>query len=344
MHWSKPFTMIEAHAEGEIGRVVTEGMPDIPGPTMADKLEFMNADGDSLRRYLVQEPRGFAQMSTILLPPSTREDADVGFIVLQGDKAHAMSGSNCICAATVLLETGMIRMREPETTIVFDTAAGLISARAHCRAGKCVRVELEMSPCYVDRMDAQVEVDGFGEARLSIAFGGVFYALMDAEQFGLAIDSESARQLVDAGSRTHRAVNRQLDIAHPEVPGLTGLSYVMFTGYDDERNLKNATIMPPGRVDRSPCGTGTSARLALMHARGEADIGDSFVARSIIDSEFQAKLISDARVCGRPAVIPGISGRGWMHGMRQIGIDPSDPYQEGYVVSDCWGDAFDLLN
>jgi len=344
MRWSKTVTMIEAHAEGEIGRIVTEGIIDVPGRTMAEKLHYMNAEGDAMLRFLVQEPRGFAQMSTVLLPPSTRPEAHAGLIVLQGDKAHAMSGSNCICAVTVLLETGQVEMNEPYKTVVLDTAAGLVTARATCRDGKCERVEIEMPPCYLHDMDASVDVEGLGEVKFSVAFGGIYYALADPAQLGLEIRPESARKLVDAGMCIQRAINRTMNIRHPEIDGLSGLSYLMFISRNQRGEQNGATIMPPGRIDRSPCGTGNSARCALMRVAGEIDLGESYIARSIIDSKFNVTLLRDTRVAGLPAVVPSISGRGWIHGIHQIGVDPSDPYQQGYMVSDCWGDAFDLLN
>ncbi len=344
MRWSKTVTMIEAHAEGEVGRVVTGGIVDVPGATMIEKLHYMNNDGDQLRRFLVFEPRGSAQMSTVLLLPSTTAPAHVGMIVLQGDKAHAMSGSNAICTVTVLLESGIIEMQEPETTIVLDTPAGLVSAVAQCANGKCVNVEIEMPPSYISALDTQVNVERFGNVKLSIAFGGIFYALVDPAKLGLSIEAKSARALVEAGSAIQRAANEQLSIEHPEHRQLNGLSYVMFISKTHDGDLKNATIMPPGRVDRSPCGTGSSARLALMYAKGDIQVGDSFRARSIIDSCFDVKLLRTTKIYGQTAVIPAIKGRGWIHGMRQIGVDPSDPYPDGFFVSDCWGEAFDLLN
>ena len=344
MHWSKSVTMVEAHAEGEVGRVVTAGVINIPGSTMIEKLHYMNNDGDALRRFLVYEPRGCAQMSTVLLLPSTTPEADAGMIVLQGDKAHAMSGSNAICTVTVLLETGIIEMKEPVTEVVLDTPAGLVSAKAHCLHGKCEHVELEMTPSYVDNMDVEIEVQGYGKVVISIVFGGIFYALVDPSTVGLSIEPDFARSLVDAGSKIQRAANQQLEIFHPEFEALNGLSYVMFISNTDDGKLKGATIMPPGRVDRSPCGTGNSARLALMHAKNQVRVGDSFTALSIIDSQFQVKLLRTTEIYGHLAVVPSIAGRGWIHGMHQIGIDPSDPYPEGYLVSDCWGEAFDLIN
>ncbi len=344
MRWSKTVTMVEAHAEGEVGRIVTGGVIDVPGTTIGEKLRQLNEVDDRLRRFLVFEPRASAQMSTCLIFPPTRPDADIGFIILQGDKAHAMSGSNSICLTTVLLETGMLPMTEPETIVRIDTASGLVTARATCRNGKCERVTLTMNPSYVDRLDAVVDVEGYGKVTLDIAYGGIFYALIDPAQLGLEIRPDQARRLVEAGSAIHRAVNAQLEIAHPEIAGIRGISYTMFVGHNAEGELKGATIMPPGRIDRSPCGTGNSARLAVAAARGLAKPGDSFVARSIIDSTFEVTYAHDTTVAGRPAVQPIISGRGWIHGIHQVGLDPTDPYPLGYSVADTWGDAFDLMS
>lgn len=344
MRWSKTVTLIEAHAEGEVGRIVTGGVVSVPGQTIADKLIHINEVDDSLRRFLVFEPRASAQMSTCLIFPPTRPDADIGFIILQGDKAHAMSGSNSICLTTVLLETGMLPMVEPETIVRIETASGLVTARATCHNGKCERVTLTMNPSYADQLDAVVDVEGFGKVKLDIAYGGIFYALVDPAQLGLEIRPDQAKRLVEAGSAIQRAVNAQLTIAHPEIEAIKGISYTMFNSVNEAGELKGATIMPPGRIDRSPCGTGNSARLAVAAARGLARPGDVFTARSIIDSTFEVTYAGDTTVAGRPAVQPIISGRGWIHGIHQIGVDPTDPYPLGYSVADTWGDAFDLMN
>ena len=344
MQWKKTITMVEAHAEGEVGRIVTSGVNDIPGDTMLEKMNYINQVDDSLRRFLVFEPRGYAQMSTNLIFDPINKDADIGFLILQGDKAHAMSGSNSICLVTVLLETGRIEMKEPETTVTLDTPAGIVRATASCKNGKCERVSLDMTPSYADQLDAIIDLEGLGKVTVDIAFGGIFYALIDPSQFDLKILPENARQLVDIGTRIHRAVNEQLEISHPELESIKGISYTMFVGHDDEGEMKGATILPPGRIDRSPCGTGNSARLAVMEARGQIKVGEILKARSIIDSEFQVEIISKKTIAGKPGILPRISGRGWIHGIHQVGIDPSDPYPLGYKVSDCWGDAFDLLS
>lgn len=334
--------MVEAHAEGEVGRVVTGGVLDIPGATMMEKLAYLNETDDSLRRFLVFEPRGYPAMSTNLVFPPTRPDADAGFIVLQGDRAHAMSGSNSICVTTALLETGALKMKEPETVVRLDTAAGLVTATATCRDGKCERVRLAMNPSYAHDLDVTVDVDGIGKVKVDIAFGGIFYALIDPKQLGLKINPDSARALVQAGIATHRALNKKVKVVHPENPGLNGIAYTMFVDRD-EKGLIGSTVLPPGRLDRSPCGTGNSARLAVRHARGEVKPGDRIVARSVIGSTFEVGFLGTTKVAGREAVLPEISGRGWIHGIHQVGVDPSDPYPQGYLLADIWGDGFDLL-
>lgn len=344
MRWSKTVTMIEAHAEGEVGRVVTGGVLDVPGDSMLEKMNYINNEDDSLRRFCVFEPRGYASMSTNLLFPPCRPDVDAGFIILQGDKAHAMSGSNCICVVTVLLETGQVPMQEPETTVKLDTPAGLVTATATCRNGKCEKVALDMVPTFVEALDVDVDVPGLGTVRVDTAFGGVYYALIEAKQLGLTIEPSSARALVDAGCRIHRTLNEQVQVQHPLYPTINSFAYMMFVDRRDDGDLLSATVLPPGRLDRCPCGTGNSALLAVRHARGEAQQGETLTARSIIDSCFDVSFVGETTVGDRVAVLPRISGRGWIHGIHQIGVDPNDPYPQGYLLSDTWGDAFDLLN
>lgn len=343
MRWTKTLNMVEAHAEGEVGRVITSGVLDIPGESMLDKMTYLNEVDDSLRRFCVFEPRGYAQMSSNILLPPTRPDADAGFIILQSDQAHAMSGSNCICVATVMLETGILPIQEPSTTIRFDMPAGLVTATADCKDGKCERVHLDMNPSYVHQLDLEVTTE-FGTIKVDIAFGGIFYGLIDVGQLDLEIIPENARKLVEIGCAVHRAINATTEIVHPEHSNLKGLAYTMMVGRRSDGNLVGATVLPPGRLDRSPCGTGNSARMAVMHARGEIQPGDQYSAYSIIGSRFDMTVAGITEVAGRPAVLPKVSGRGWIHGMHQIGIDPSDPYPQGYSVADCWGDAYDLLS
>jgi len=344
MRWSRAVAMIEAHAEGEVGRVVTSGLPVIPGTTPAEQMRHLNEVDDSLRRFLVFEPRGAAAMSTNILVPKSLAQADAAFMILQPDKVHAMSGSNSICVATVLLETGMVPMREPETVLHLETPAGLVTATATCKNGKCQRVSLGMTPAFVERLDHIAEVPGLGKVKLDIAYGGCFYALAEAGQFGLEITPENARKLVDIGMRIQQVLNRATQIVHPEIPAIRGISYTMLTGWNADGQPTGATILPPGRVDRSPCGTGNAARMAVRHARGEVVVGATVSARSIIGGTFDVQLTGLTHVAGRPATLSRVSGRGWIHGTHTIGLDPTDPFPHGFLLTDTWGEALDLLN
>jgi proline racemase len=330
-------TMLDVHAEGEIGRVLTGGAPLIPGASMAEKMHYINTVDDSLRRFTVYEPRGTAGTTVNVLLPPTRPEADAAFLILQADRAHAMSGSNSMCVVTALLETGMVPMTEPETRVTLDTPAGLVVATATCRNGRCERVSLDMVPSFAAELDVSLDVPGLGRVRLDIAFGGVFYALVDARAAGLAITRANARALVEAGSLIKNAVNAAVRIVHPEIPEIDHVSYVMFCDREEDGSLRGATIVLPGRCDRSPCGTGNSARLAVMHARGEVAVGQTLRARSVIDSEFTVGITGTTTVAGRSAVLPRIVGRGWIFGVHQVGLDPTDPYPHGFTLADMWG-------
>ncbi|MCC7282200.1 MAG: proline racemase family protein [Acetobacteraceae bacterium] len=340
MRWSRMMTLVDAHCEGEIGRVVTGGGPILPGATMLERMNFLNgprgSEGDSLRRFLVFEPRGMAHQTVNLLQPPCDPAADAAFIVLQADRAHAMSGSNAICVTTVLLETGMVRMAEPETVVRLDTPAGLVVARAACRDGKCVRVALEMPASFAPALDQVVTVEGVGDVKFDLAFGGVFYALVDVAALGRRIEPEQLRALVGIGARVLPAAEAKLAPKHPTMPALSGISYVMFCG-EDEQGWRTCTIVNPGRADRSPCGTGSSARLAATHARGLLKPGQRIVSRSIIGSRFDVSVARQTSLGDVEAIVPRIEGSGWIHGTAQLGVDPSDPFQLGFALPDIWG-------
>jgi len=337
MRWKQTLQLAEVHCEGEIGKVITGGVLGIPGATMLDKMNHINEVDDSLRRLVTLEPRGCLQMSVNLLLPPTRPEAHAGFIVLQADKAHPMSGSNCICVVTALLELGMVPMQEPETTVVLDTPAGLVTARAQCADGRCLSVSLDMVPAFVEHLDLAIESEQFGSVNIDVAFGGVYYALIDVAQTGLSIVPEHARALADAGVALKDEINRQLNIQHPLLPSVNEVAYVMFRNRLDARTYQTCTTLPPGRVDRSPCGTGSSANLATLAARGLVRAGDQLVSRSTIGGQFQVELLGHAEVGGRPAVLPRVTGRAWLYGLQQLGVDPDDPLAAGFMLSDTWG-------
>jgi proline racemase len=340
MRWKKTLQLVDVHCEGEIGKVITGGVVDIPGKTMLDKMNHINEVDDSLRRLVTLEPRGCLQMSVNLLLPPTRPEAQAGFIVLQSDKAHPMSGSNCICVVTALLELGMLPMQEPETTVVLDTPAGLVTAKAQCEDGRCLSVALDMVPSFVEQLDAPIETAEFGTIKADIAFGGVYYALVDVAQVGLSIAPENARELATLGVRLKEVINQQVQVQHPLFKELNDVAYVMFRNRVDARTYQTCTTLPPGRVDRSPCGTGSSANLATLAARGLVEVGDQLVSRSTINGEFQVQLLGLTDVAGKPAVLPRVKGRAWIYGIQQLGVDPDDPLSAGFMLSDTWGPAF----
>ena len=339
MRSTRSYTAVEVHAEGEQGTCYIGSVFEVPGASMRDKLHHINEVDDSIRKFLCFEPRGRPQTSANLVFPSLDPRAAAGFIICQADRAHAMSGSNTICVVTALLETGTVTMVEPETTLVLETAAGLIQVTATCRDGRCERVTFDGVPSFVEALDVPLRVPGLGDILVDVAYGGCYYVMVDPAQFGIKLDRGSARQIVDAGTAISLAARQAITVQHPEIPEINFISYVMLTGDDDPSNgsLRGATVLS-GRVDRSPCGTGNCARLAVMAARRVAEVGSRFVARSLIDSEFIVEMIGETTVGGRPAVLPRISGRGWVVGTRTSTIDPADPYPLGYVLSDVWGD------
>jgi proline racemase len=276
-------------------------------------------------------------MTVNLLLEPTRPDADAGFIVLQADKAHPMSGSNCICVVTALLESGRVRMVEPETVVRLDTAAGLITARAHCREGRCLSVSLDNVPAFVLAVDARVKTPRWGDIRADIAFGGVFYALVDVSEIGLTIAAGNARALAEAGIEIKALLKQQVKVAHPEIAGLDEIAYVMFRDLDPDGAVRTCTTLKPGRVDRSPCGTGSSANLAALHARGEVKTGDHRISRSIIGGTFRVEVLGETTVGNHRAVLPRITGEAWVYGREELRIDPRDPFARGFALSDSWG-------
>jgi proline racemase len=327
---------VDAHAEGELTRVVVGGLPPARPASMAERrLELMADDG--LRRYLLGEPRGQLCLHAVLVYPPSDPAADVGIVIMESTDYPAMSGSNAICAATVLLETGMVEMTEPETVFTLETPAGLVPVRALCAGGRCERVEFENVPAFVADLDVAVRVPELGEIVVDIAFGGAFFALLDGSSLGVELVPEQAERISELGRRVTAAVAEQYPVSHPERPDLHSVTFTTVTGPPRAGgDGRNATVINPGRLDRSPCGTGTSARMAVMHARGELAEGEDFVHESIISTRFTGRIEGAARVGGRAAIRPSISGRGWVTGTHQIGRDRHDPLGRGFGLADTW--------
>lgn len=336
MRWTRTLQTVDVHCAGEIGRVIAGGVLNVPGATMSEKLRHLNEVDGSLRRFLCSEPRSGPAGSFVLLTPATRPEAQAGMIVLQPDMAHAMSGSNAICAATALIETGMVPTAEGETTVTLDTAAGLVEARAEVRGGKAVSVTLAMPPAFLLTRGALSTAE-WGEIPYEISFGGVFYALIDAAAVGLTLTPENARELGRIGCLLRDRIEAAAPPRHPLDDALNGLAYVMFRAPEPDGAVRTATTMRPGRIDRSPCGTGSNANMAARLARGEVRVGDRVVSRSVIGGEFTAHLTGATEIAGLPAACCTVTGSAWIYAMTQIGLDPSDPFPEGFHLSDAWG-------
>lgn len=338
MRWSRVLTVVDCHAEGEVGRVITGGVGQVPGTTMFDKKLHLEAEMDAIRRLILFEPRGAVWHNANILLPSNHPEAQMGYVILETTEYPAMSGSNTMCVATVLLETGILPMVEPVTELTLESPAGLIRVRCVCRDGKVTSVRLVNQPAFCYHIDAPVEVDGLGTIPVSVAYGGMTYALVDAAALGFAIEPSEARDLCLLGQQIKTAAAAQLAVAHPDNPAMPGLTNTEFMGPVRREAgrlvARNTVVVSPGRCDRSPCGTGCSARLALMHAKGEMAPGDTLVHESITGSRFICEIDGLTRVGPYDAVIPAIAGQAWITGLAQIGLDPSDPYPEGFTLTD----------
>jgi trans-L-3-hydroxyproline dehydratase len=337
MRSRRAITVVGCHAGGEIGNVVVGGVLPPPGATVLEKMQALARD-DSLRRLLLREPRGSVAVHANLVVPPTRADCDAGFIIMEPTEYAAMSGSNTMCVATVLLETGMVPMREPETMLRLEAPAGIVEVTASCRDGKCESVELRNVPCFADRLDAALEVDGLGTLTVDVAFGGMWYAIADARALGFSLEPSEARELSLAGERIRAAAREQLPCAHPEKPEIAGVSIVQIA--EPWQGIgavsRNAVVVAPGRLDRSPTGTGLCARMAVLHARGAMKVGDAMEHASVLGSTFAGRIVSETSVGERPAIVPAVRGSAWITGITQVLVDPADPFPEGYLLPDTW--------
>jgi proline racemase len=340
LHLDRVITVVGAHAEGEVGRVITGGILPPRGATMFERMETLQREHDWVRQMLLFDPRGSVNTAINLVTPPCRADADIGMIVIESDYYVPMSGSNLICTVTAVLETGMLPMREPRTIVQVDTPAGLVEVAAECVNGKCRRVTFQNVPSFVMHRDAQIEVDGLGTLRVDVAYGGMIYVIVDADLLGFALAQDEARDLVACGERIKAAAATQLSSIHPENPRIHTVNQTLFAGpvrpVDGGKRSKNAVVVSPGRIDRCPCGTGTSARLALLHARGEISSSETFFHESILDTVFESRVKATAKAGALDAVIPEVSGRAWLTGVSYYGVDPEDPFPNGYRLNDTW--------
>jgi proline racemase len=301
---------------------------------MLEKAKYVRDNLDHLRTFLVHEPRGHGNMYASLIVPPSVEGADVGVVYLEVGGYPSMCGHGTIAICTALVETGMVEAREPETEIALDTPAGLVRASVTVKDGQAESVTIQNVPSFLYGTDVEVRVPNLGRVKLDIAYGGNFCAILPAESVGLEIVPERANDLMAWGTAIWMAVDEQVDVHHPEEPGIDCVNYVQFTApaSDPRAAMKNAVVAPPTSLDRSPCGTGTSARMAALHAQGRLDLGEEFVHESIIGSLFTGVLVEEARVGEYEAVIPTITGSAYITGIQQFMLDPRDPFPAGFLL------------
>lgn len=341
---------IEVHAEGEPGRIITNAAGLVEGATMAERFAYCRDHLDGLRRAILREPRGYPGLCAVFLLPPVNPGSDFGIVVLEQGGFTPMSGSNTMCAVTAAVESGIVGITGPETEVVIDTAIGTVRAVAHIEAAKVTAVTVANVPSWVVALDAPLQVQEFGEVRADIVFGGQFFAQVRAADLGLDLDPENGKALARAGALIKLAAWEQVEVRHPLNPDIDRVNLVMLHSGDrvEGRPSQNTVVLTNGRLDRddpstwtgaldrSPCGTGTSARMAALHARGQLALDEDFVHRSIIGSEFIGRLTGETEVAGRPAVLPTVTGRAWITGRSTWTLDPTDPFPEGYTVGDIW--------
>jgi proline racemase len=331
MRASRYFAAVDSHTEGMPTRVITGGVPALPGATMLERKLWFEAHMDDVRLLLMREPRGHSAMSGAILQPPTRPDADWGVLFIEVSGCLPMCGHGTIGVATVLVETGMVPVTEPETVVSLDTPAGLVVVRVAVEDGRARSVTLRNVPAFAYALDQVVEVDGLGAIPYDMAFGGNFYAIVDAPAAGVVVDPSQNEELIEVGARIMDAIEAVARPVHPEDDRIAGCHHVVLhVPGTDGAHARAATSIHPGWLDRSPCGTGTSARLAQLHARGALGVGEAFVNESVIGTRFTGRIVEETEVAGRPAIVPEITGRAWITGMGQYLLADDDPFPAGF--------------
>ncbi|AEQ51231.1 trans-3-hydroxy-L-proline dehydratase [Pelagibacterium halotolerans] len=339
MRSSKVIHVVGCHAEGEVGDVIVGGYAPPPGETIWEQARWIATD-DRLRNFVLNEPRGGVFRHVNLLVPPKDPRAAMGWIIMEPIHTPPMSGSNSICVSTVLLDTGIIEMTEPETRFFLEAPGGLIEVVAACENGKATSIRVTNHPSFAAKLDAVIEVEGVGSLRVDTAYGGDSFVLVDAQQLGFSLVPDEAHDLASMGMKLTRAATEQLGFVHPTNPDWSHISFCQFTApvakIDGVKTGRNTVAIEPGKLDRSPTGTGCSARMAVLHARGELSVGEAFHGVSIIGSRFACRIERETTMGGSPAIIPSISGRAWITETKQLMLDPSDPWPEGYRIGDTW--------
>jgi proline racemase len=341
---------VDAHAAGEPGRVIVGGVEDIPGETMFHKMTWLQTNRDDLRLQMLREPRGYPAANCNLILPSNHPEADAGYVIMEQVEYPGMSGTNTMCVVTVLLETGMLPMVEPVTELTLEAPAGLIRVTAACRDGKVTGVTFRNVPAFATHLDTPVEVPQLGTVRVDVAYGGMFYVIADAQPFGLRLTPDEGSDITRITEMIKAAAADQLPVVHPDQPGFAGITIGQLSGpaHDPANSRRNVVTVSTGTldwerpatwtgaIDRSPCGTGTCARMATLVAKGQLDVGDTFRHEGILGTVFTGRVEEETAVGPYRAIVPSITGQAWITGFADYVVDPTDPFPDGFTVGDIW--------
>ena len=340
MHSIKTIHVISAHAEGEVGDVIVGGVTPPPGATLWEQSRFIAKD-QTLRNFVLNEPRGGVFRHVNLLVPPKNPEAAAAFIIMEPEDTPPMSGSNSICVATVLLDGGILPMQEPVTEFVLEAPGGLVKVRAECEGGKARRIFVQNLPSFAQKLGVALEVEGFGTLTVDTAYGGDSFVMVDAAAMGFSLTPDEAHDLARLGAKITKAATEAIGFHHPTNPDWRHFSFCQFAGpltrEADGLRMGSAVAIQPGKIDRSPTGTALSARMALLHAKGLMGMQDRLTQVSLIGSTFTGRILGQTMVGDHPAILPEISGRGWITGIHQHMLDPSDPWPAGYRLTDTWG-------
>ena len=330
----RTLSVIDYHTEGEPMRFVVGGVDPVPGATLMERSEHLAAHGRALLGFTLYEPRGHAAMCGAILTEPVAPEADAGVLFIEPLGPVHMCGHGAIALGAMLVESGRVPAPGGDAHVTIETPAGLVTCRVRARAGEPTSVTIRNVPAFSVALDRTVEVDGLGPVHFDLAYGGHFYAMVEAAPLGLALEPKEAPRLVEIGERVRLAIEASMPLVHPGMPEARGLLYVQFfePAHRPDALYRNAVVVAPAGLDRSPCGTGTSARLANLHARGRLGVGDAFGHESIIGSLFTGRIAGLTEVAGTPAVLPEITGRAWMTGHSTLTLDPSDPFPGGFLL------------
>jgi proline racemase len=350
MRLDRMIQAVDMHACGEPGRVIVGGVLDVPGQSMFDKMCWLRDNADDLRLRMLREPRGYPAANCNLVLPSSHPEAAAGYVIMEQVEYPGMSGTNTMCVVTALLETGMLPMIEPVTELTLEAPAGLIRVRADCAGGKVTAVTFRNVPAFATHLDAVVEVPRLGTVTVDVAYGGMFYVIASAAAFGLRLTPDEGADIARITEMIKAAAADQLPGVHPEQPGFAGITIGQLSGpaHDPANAMRNVVTVSSGvldwdrpatwtgAIDRSPCGTGTSARMATLHARGRLAIGEDFRHEGILGTVFTGRLLGETRIGEQAAVVPQISGQAWITGIAEYAVDPTDPFPDGFTIGDIW--------